>query len=71
MCAAVEKNVIYRRNDPGTTREEWCNWPDIPFEEVCMVYLSEFQRNYCNLDACLYQCSNIIQLKYKLVIYDV
>uniref|UniRef100_A0A0R3RLZ7 MOB-like protein phocein n=1 Tax=Elaeophora elaphi TaxID=1147741 RepID=A0A0R3RLZ7_9BILA len=34
MCAAVEKNVLYRRNDPGTTREEWCNWPDMPFEEM-------------------------------------
>uniref|UniRef100_A0A915PVD1 Uncharacterized protein n=1 Tax=Setaria digitata TaxID=48799 RepID=A0A915PVD1_9BILA len=34
MCATVEKNIIYRRNDPGTTREEWCNWPDMPFEEM-------------------------------------
>ncbi|EFO15553.2 mps one binder kinase activator-like 4 [Loa loa] len=34
MCTAVEKGVIYRRNDPGTTREEWCNWPDMPFEEM-------------------------------------
>ncbi|VDM92448.1 unnamed protein product [Onchocerca ochengi] len=34
MCAAVDKSIIYRRNDPGTTREEWCNWPDMPFEEM-------------------------------------
>lgn len=34
MCTSLEKSVIYRRNDPGTTREEWCNWPAIPFEEM-------------------------------------
>lgn len=34
MSTVVDKSVIYRRNDPGTTREDWCNWPDMPFEEM-------------------------------------
>lgn len=34
MNAAVEKGIVYRRNDPGTKREDWCKWPDMPFEEV-------------------------------------
>lgn len=42
MSAAVEKSVIYRRNEPGTKREEWCKWPEMAFDEVCAfryVYL--------------------------------
>ncbi|KAK0428809.1 hypothetical protein QR680_011018 [Steinernema hermaphroditum] len=25
---------FYRRNDPGTKREEWCKWPDMAFDEM-------------------------------------
>ncbi|KHN78642.1 MOB-like protein phocein [Toxocara canis] len=34
MSAAVEKSVIYRRNEPGTKREEWCKWPEMSFDEM-------------------------------------
>ncbi|VDM50311.1 unnamed protein product [Toxocara canis] len=36
MSAAVEKSVIYRRNEPGTKREEWCKWPEMSFDEQCI-----------------------------------
>ncbi|VDK58914.1 unnamed protein product [Anisakis simplex] len=34
MSAVVEKGVVYRRNEPGTKREEWCKWPEMPFDEM-------------------------------------
>ncbi|TGZ73422.1 hypothetical protein CRM22_001529 [Opisthorchis felineus] len=34
-CSSMSTaKVILRRNRPGTKAEEWCNWPDEPFEEM-------------------------------------
>jgi len=26
--------AVYRRNEPGTKREDWCNWPVMAFEDM-------------------------------------
>uniref|UniRef100_A0A914XBM1 Uncharacterized protein n=1 Tax=Plectus sambesii TaxID=2011161 RepID=A0A914XBM1_9BILA len=26
--------TVYRRNEPGTRREDWCNWPMMTFEDM-------------------------------------
>ncbi|VDD86901.1 unnamed protein product [Enterobius vermicularis] len=34
MGSAPQKQTIYRRNDPGTTRADWNKWPEQSFEEM-------------------------------------
>uniref|UniRef100_A0A1I7WSZ8 Mob1/phocein family protein n=1 Tax=Heterorhabditis bacteriophora TaxID=37862 RepID=A0A1I7WSZ8_HETBA len=30
----AEQLRLFRRNDPGTKREEWCKWPPMSFDEM-------------------------------------
>ncbi|GMS91158.1 hypothetical protein PENTCL1PPCAC_13333, partial [Pristionchus entomophagus] len=34
MTAQVESVRAFRRNEPGTKREDWNRWPMVPFEEM-------------------------------------
>ncbi|CAH8519817.1 unnamed protein product [Schistosoma bovis] len=51
--------VYFRRNRPGTKAEEWCNWPDEPFEDMestlaVQQYIQQtIRRDFNNVDEIL------------------
>ncbi|KAH8875127.1 MOB kinase activator-like 4 [Schistosoma japonicum] len=47
--------VYFRRNRPGTKAEEWCNWPDEPFEDMesTLAVQQTIRRDFNNVDEIL------------------